>query len=64
MNNALNRTCFALWILGTAGMCLTKGLQPVGELPFAISARMSVVGAGSLVFLLALDLIARARSGE
>jgi hypothetical protein len=64
MNHALNRTCFALWILGIAGMGLTKGLEPVGDLPFAISARLSVIGAVSLVFLLALELCARARGAD
>ena len=62
--NALHRTCFALWIVGFAGMWLTKGLKPVGELPFEFCACLAAVGAMSLVFLLALELCARARGTE
>jgi len=61
MNHLLHRFCFALWGLGFLGMWLTKGLDPLGELPFAVATRCFVVGVLSLCFLASLDLYERAR---
>lgn len=61
MNHALNRFCFALWAVGFLGMVLTKGLEPVGELPFAVATRCFLVGFASLCFLASLDLYERFR---
>ena len=61
MNHALYRFCFALWGLGIVGMGLTKGLEPVGELPFAVATRCFLVGVASLCFLATLDVWERAR---
>ena len=58
---ALHRFCFALWAVGLAGMGTTKGMPAIGDLAFAVAARLSVVGLLSLCFLLALELAARER---
>lgn len=64
MNTMLHRFCFGLWGLGLLGMWLTKGLSPVGELPFAVATRCFIVGVLSLCFLAGLDLLERARHAE
>ena len=61
MNNTLHRFCFAIWMLGFAGMWITKGVRLLGELPFEICARLSLVGGLSLCFLIAVDLLVRTR---
>ena len=61
MNILLSRFCLGLWGLGFAGMWSTKGVHALGELPFAISARLALVGGISLCFLVVLDVLCRTR---
>ncbi|MEM7307016.1 MAG: hypothetical protein AAF682_10120 [Planctomycetota bacterium] len=64
MNSILLRFCFALWFLGFTGMWSTKGVRALGDLPFAISTRLALVGGLSLCFLVILDAYARVRRAE
>ena len=61
MNYTLQRFCFALWILGFAGMWATKGLPFLGELPFEICVRLTLIGGLSACFLVSLDALTRGR---
>jgi hypothetical protein len=61
MLHLLHRFCFSMWGLGFLGMWLTKGFKPVGEAPFVAATGCLLVGAGSLCFLLALDVLERLR---
>ncbi len=64
MNVALARFCMLLWLLGFAGMWMTKGVRGMGELPFEVFARMWVVGGLSLCFVVVLNALVGAREAE
>ena len=59
MVNVLARFCGLLWLLGFAGMWVTKGIFDLGlgSMPFEIFARFWVVGGLSLVFVTGLMVL-------
>ena len=59
MLTALARFCGLMWLLGFAGMWVTKGFFDLGagSIPFEIFARFWAVGGLSLVFVTGLTML-------